>query len=36
MAWSVPRPIMHFNRVAGVAEPHLQNKTVTVRGSSGE
>lgn len=27
---------MHLNRVAGVAEPHLQNTTVTVRGSSGE
>lgn len=33
-----PKTFMHFNRVAGVAEPHLQNKTVTVtvRGSSGE
>lgn len=27
---------MHLNRVAGMAEPHLQNTTVTVRGSSGE
>ncbi len=31
-----PKTYMHFNRVAGVAEPHLQNKTVTIRGSSGE